>query len=205
MVTMWIILIAANFQKWRIAESVAQKLAALAADAKSALDTAKNESTRTPVATARCKEAFDALIAEMRDVKRRYFLIPPLTEADFVALGLKPPDISHTPSGVPTAQVTVETFLVGRHELGIRIVYVSGSPDDPANKGYRVWYSVVAHGETPPANPDDLRKSFFTQRKKDVVQFEYADSGKKAYIAVQIESGGGKKGGWGPMVLAVIP
>jgi hypothetical protein len=82
---------------------------------------------------------------------------------------------------------------------------VSGSPGDPANKGSRIWYSAAAHGETRPANPDELRKSFFTQRKKDVVQFEYADSGKTAYIAVQVESGGGKKGGWGPMVSAVIP
>jgi hypothetical protein len=180
----------------------AEALGALAAE--SALDTVKNESTRTPVVTARCKEAFDALSAEMRDIKRRYFLTPPLTDVDYVALDLKLPDDTHTASGVPTAQVTLETYLVGRHELGIKIIYVTGGPADPANKGYRLWYSVIAPGETPPFRPEDLRKSFYTQRKKNLVQFDYGDSGKTAWFAVQIENGG-RQGLWGPMVSALIP
>jgi hypothetical protein len=153
---------------------------------------------------AQCKEAFDALAACMRVFKRRYFLTPPLLASDFVSLGLKPRDTHPTPSRAPTAQVTVETYLVGRHELGVRIIYVTGSPDDPANKGYRIWYSVIASGETPPANPEELRKSFYTQRKKDLIEFEFGDSGKTVYFAVQIENDG-KKGPWGPMVSALIP
>ncbi|MDR2444432.1 MAG: hypothetical protein LBD44_00650 [Spirochaetaceae bacterium] len=120
--------------------------------ARTALETAKNETTRTPVATAQCKEAFDALTAFMRDFKRRYFLSPPLLDSDYISLGLKPHDPTSTPSGVPTAQVTVETYLGGRHELGVRIIYVVGAATDPTNKGYRIWYRVVAPGETPPAN-----------------------------------------------------
>jgi hypothetical protein len=87
-----------------------------AADA--ALTTAQTETTRTSVATAQCKAAFDALAEKMRDIKRRYFLSPPLTEADYIALGLKPHNTTSTPSGSPVAQVTVKTYLVGRHELG---------------------------------------------------------------------------------------
>ncbi|MDR1220950.1 MAG: hypothetical protein LBK73_15270 [Treponema sp.] len=175
------------------------------ADADAALTAARNETTRTPVATARCKTAFDALTAKMRDMKKRYFYMPPLTEADLVSLGLKVPDSTHTPSHVPTAHAAVETFLTGRHELGLRIVFVDGSPDDPANKGFRVWYKVIAPGETPPANPEsDLTKSFFTKRRKDALEFEYGDSGKTAYMAIQIENDG-KKGSWGPLVSALIP
>jgi hypothetical protein len=81
---------------------------------------------------------------------------------------------------------------------------LTGSPADPANKGYRIWHSVIASGETPPANPGDLRKSFFTKRKKDVIEFDFGDSGKTAYFAVQIENEG-KKGPWGPLVSALIP
>jgi hypothetical protein len=205
MVKTWITTITAYLLKWGIPESVMQNLSSLAAAAESALDTAKNESTRTPVATARCKEAFDALTADMRDIKKRYFLSPPLTDSDFVALELNPPDNTHTPSSVPTAQVKVETYLVGRHELGVKIVYVTGSPNDPANKGYRIWYSVLAPGETPPTSPEDLRKSFFTMRKKDLLQFNYNESGQTVYFAVQIENSGGKQGPWGPMVNALIP
>jgi hypothetical protein len=158
-------------------------------------------SERTAVITAQCQTAFKVMTDTMRDFKRRYFLSPPLADADYVRLGLKIPDHIPTPSGDPTAQVTIETYLVGRHELGIKIVYLTGNPDD---KGYRIWYSVIAQGETPPANPEELRRSFYTMRKKDVMEFEYGDSGKTAYFAVQVENDG-KKGPWGPLISALIP
>ncbi|MDR1286855.1 MAG: hypothetical protein LBK08_04525 [Treponema sp.] len=189
---------------WGIPPSVMQNFDSLIQAAANALAAAQNETTRTPVATAQCKEAFDTLITAMRDMKRRYFLSPPLLDSDYISLGLKPRDTTPTQSGAPTAQVTIETYLVGRHELGVRIIYVTGSAADPANKGFRIWYSVVAQGETPPSNPDDLRKSFYTKRKKDVIEFGFGDSGKTAYFAVQIENEG-KKGPWGPMVQALIP
>jgi hypothetical protein len=40
-----------------------------------------------------------------------------------VRLGLKIPDHIPTPSGDPSAQVTIESYLVGRHDLGIKILY----------------------------------------------------------------------------------
>jgi hypothetical protein len=140
----------------------------------------------------------------MHDLKKRYLYVPPLTDADLVSLDLKIPDTHPTPSGPPTAQVTVETYLVGRHELGVKIIYVTASPNDPANKGCRIWYSMTGPGETPPANPDELRKSFYTKRKKDIIEFDFGDSGKTAFFAVQLENDG-KKGPWGPMVSALIP
>jgi hypothetical protein len=171
----WITVCTANQTNWNIPMTAIARLASHRGAAEAALDTAKNETTRTPVATAQCKEAFDALIAFMRDFKRRYFLTPPLLDSDLVSLGLKPHDIHPTPSGVPTAQVTVETYLVGRHELGIRLVYVDGNPKDKENKGYRIWYSVIALEETPLASPDDLRTSFYTQRRKDLIEFGFED------------------------------
>jgi hypothetical protein len=200
----WIAVCTPKQAAWNITGPAMTELAARRAAARTALDTAKNETTRTPVANAQCREAFDALIACMRDFKRRYFLSPPLLASDYVSLGLKPRDTHPTPSHAPAAQVTIETFLVGRHELGVRIIYVTGSPDDPANKGYRIWYSVIAPGETPPSRPEELRRSFFTHRKKDLIEFDFGDSGKTAYFAVQIENEG-KKGPWGPMVSALIP
>jgi hypothetical protein len=200
----WISVCTARQTDWNIPYQALTELTAYRGTAGTALETAKNETTRTPVATAKCKEAFDALTAFMRDFKRRYFLSPPLLDSDYISLGLKPRDTTPTASGTPTAQVTVETYLIGRHELGVRIIYVNGSPSDPANKGYRIWYSVVAPGETPPANPGELRNSFYTKRKKDVIEFEFGDSGKTAYFAVQIENEG-KKGQWGPLVSALIP
>jgi hypothetical protein len=118
MVKAWLIFIAAKLQAWSIPESVLQNLSTLTMNAESALESAKNESTRAPVATAQCKESFDA---------------------------------------------------------------------DPANKGYRIWYSVLTPGVVPSTDPQDLRESFFTHRKKDVVRFNDGDNGKTAYFAVQGE------------------
>jgi hypothetical protein len=200
----WVSVTGTNAHLWGIPLTAVQELGGLTDAADAALAAAKNETTRTPVATAQCKEAFDALIAAMRDMKRRYFLTPPLLDSDYISLGLKPHDTTPTASGAPTAQVTIETYLVGRHELGVKIIYVTGSPADPANKGFRIWYSLAGQGEPVPANPGDLRKSFYTKRKKDLIEFDFGDSGKTAYFAVQIENEG-KKGPWGPMVSALIP
>jgi hypothetical protein len=133
--------------------------------AQEALDTAENENTRTPVATARCKEVFVTVVEFMRDFKRRFFLSPPLTDADLRSLGLWPRDKHPTKTGVPTAQVTVETFYVGPHVLGERIVYVAGDPHDRANKSYQIWYHVAEPGEEAPTHPDQLDKLLATQRK----------------------------------------
>jgi hypothetical protein len=200
----WVQILTLNAAAWNVPVEEVTDLGTLTTGAAAALAAAQNETTRTPVTTAQCKTAFEAMIAKMRDIKKRCFYVPPLTKADIISLGLKPHDTTPTASGTPTSQVTVETYLVGRHELGVRIIYVTGSAADPANKGFRIWHSVTAQGETPPANPEELRKSFFTKRKKDVIEFDFGDSGKTAYFAVQIENEG-KKGPWGPMVSALIP
>ncbi|MDR1218966.1 MAG: hypothetical protein LBK73_05080 [Treponema sp.] len=50
-----------------------QNLDGLTTSVESALDAAKNETTRTPVATARRKEAFDTLSNAIQDTCRRGF------------------------------------------------------------------------------------------------------------------------------------
>jgi hypothetical protein len=189
---------------WNIPDAFVISFMGTVNAAEAALNTASNEVSRTTVTNALCREAFKALEDLMRDTKRRYFLQPPLLDSDLISLSLKPKDNHPTPVGNPTAQVTLETFLLGRHELGIRIIYITGSPDDPANKGYRIWYAVVGPGETPPAGPEDLHKSFYTKRRKDKIEFDFDASGKTCYMAVQVENDG-KKGPWGPMISALIP
>jgi hypothetical protein len=164
----------------------------------------KAETTeRNQVITEQCREAFEALIEEARFFKGHYFLVPPLTRSDLIDLGLKPRG-KPSPTGTPTAEARVETYLVGPHQLGFRIVYVSGDPDDRANEGYRIWYKIVPPGGEPVTNPKQLTESFFTRRWRDLKEFDYTDSGKTIYIAVQIENGG-RKGPWGPIVSAIIP
>jgi hypothetical protein len=200
----WKIVLDTKANAWGVPPASVQELDAKTQTADTALATAKNETTRTPVATAHCKTAFEEMIAVMRHIKRKYFTEPELTEADFISLGLKIPDTHPTASGTPTAQATIETFLVGRHELGVKIIYLTGNPGDPANKGYRIWYKVIAPGEAPPTSPEDLPKSFSTKRKRDVMEFDFGASGSTCCMAVQIENES-RKGPWGPLVSALIP
>jgi hypothetical protein len=200
----WVAVMTDQGTAWGIPQEVTTELSGVTGAADSVLTAAKSEATRTPVVTAHCREIFGHLEERMRDIKKRFFFVPPLQNADLIALGLHVPDSTPTPSGTPTAQVMVETYLVGRHELGLKIIYVTGSPEDKANKGYRIWYKVTGPGEKAPENPRELGDSFYTKRKKDLLEFEYEDSGKTAYMAVQIENDG-KKGPWGPLVNALIP
>jgi hypothetical protein len=189
---------------WGISQADMTNLTSVRAVAAAALEAATNESTRTPVATARCKTVFGQLTEFMRYFKRRYFLSPPLSEADLVSLGLRPRDKHPTPSGVPTAQVKAEPYYAGLHVMGVRIVYVFGDPKDRANKAYQIWYHAAEPGETPPDRPEQLDKLFPTQRKKDVIGFDFSDSGKMAYFAVRVMNGD-MVGEWGPMESGRIP
>jgi hypothetical protein len=86
-----------------------------------------------------------------------------------------------------------------------------GIPQDQYNEQVTLFdaaqellYKVVAPGGEAVTSPKQLDESFYTRRMRDVFQFEYEDSGKTVYIAVQVENDG-KKGDWGPLVSAVIP
>jgi hypothetical protein len=204
MCRVWIeYLTSARRTAWGMPQDQYNELSALYDTAGEWLQKAMDKAERTHVITVECQEAFKALEDKMRFIKDRWLKKPPMTEGDRAAMGFKQKD-PPSPTGDPKAEVMAETFLLGRRELGLRIVYVSGDPKDRANKGYRVWYKVVPPGGEAVTNPEDLTKSFYTQRQRDVLQFDYEDSGKTVYIAVQIENDG-KKGPWGPLVSAVIP
>ncbi|MDR1218195.1 MAG: hypothetical protein LBK73_01135 [Treponema sp.] len=99
----WISVCVAKQTDWNIPVPALTELAALRNAVRTALETVKNESTRTPVANARRKDSFDAQTGFMRGFKRRRFLSPPLTDSDYVSLGIKPHDEHSTPSTAPTA------------------------------------------------------------------------------------------------------
>jgi len=189
---------------WGIKPELIAEFASLTEQAKTAQEEATNGNTRTSVSITKRDTALDRLKKAARGMKKRHFYVPPLAESDIIALGLKLRDNAPTPSGIPSAQFTAETFLQGRHELGIQLVCVSGDLNDRANKSYRVYYKVLEDGESQPPNPEELTKSFSAKRKKNVIRFNYEDSRKFVCIAVQVENGD-KKGPWGPMIQAAIP
>jgi len=80
----------------------------------------------------------------MRSIKKRYFIVPPLTLTDLVTLGLKPPDTVKTEVKTPVDQAGVEVIKWVPHTLGLRL-YMQADMGDEAesNYGIRVIYAQV--------------------------------------------------------------
>jgi hypothetical protein len=205
--------------QWQITNAEVSELADLIEDAGNAL--AKTVSgDRTAVITAKCREAFGALIAFMRNMKNRRFFSPPMTDADFISLGLKPKDTNPTPVPDPSGQAEADVTCLGPHLLKLHIKPLAGTQSDArADYGCRIHYGVLPHGwaglgqaagtghylTAAPSGGEDLPHSRFTRRKKETFVFAAADSGNRAYFCIRYENGKGRTGPWGPVFSAVIP
>ena len=204
---------------WGIPTATVQKLHNLTETANGALSLAIT-SARNAVINQQVRTAFGELIDCMRDIKRRYFFIPPLTEADWVSLGLRLPDTTPTHIGAPTSVVTAEISYPHKNALALFIAPISGHGyDDRPDWGFRVYYGVLPRAgdvteemtierqylRRAPQNPEELTISHFTRRKHDTIEFPYDNSGKQCFICVRYENGKGDAGPWGPMGSSFIP
>jgi hypothetical protein len=164
-------------------------------------------SARTSVSTAHCQAAFDALEARMRYIKKHYFIAPPLTVEDLVALGLHPADTTHTSKTTPVNQPGLEVIKWGPHLLGFR--FFTALVVDAAEEGYgiRLHYGLVKAGilptgehpsatyladkthllSCPPLVAEDLPDSFFTRRGKDDLLLPNISSGMDCYLSGDYE------------------
>jgi hypothetical protein len=214
----WYTVLNHNGQKWKIPDDAETAIEGLAETAQDALNLAIS-ADRTPVITAKCKAAFDALTATMRDIKDRYFKTPPLTDADLISLGLKPKDTTKTPVADPAGQAEADVTYPGPHLLMLHIKPLSGTLiDNRADYGYRVYYGVMPPGGATveeatgqrrylmkaAAQGGDLPHSQFVRRRKELFVFPQEDSGKTAYFCIRYENSKGKAGPWGPVFQAVI-
>jgi hypothetical protein len=59
-----------------------------------------------------------------------------------------------------------------------------GNTDDKDDNGCRIWYSVIVPGKIMPADQKELCKSFYTNWKQHLIEFEFVDSTSTAYFAV---------------------
>jgi hypothetical protein len=216
----WQSILASKATAWSIptAEVTALKTLSTAAEAALALS---QSSARTVVITAQAKAAFVALIDKMRFLKNRYFVSPPLLEADFISLGLKPHDSKPTPVPPPIAQAEADVTYPGAHMLELRLRPVADTAPDPHHSayGFRVYFGILPPGGAtleaaasskhelmkPPVTGDELPHSHFTRRKRERLDFSQEERGKIIYFCVRYENAKGESGPWGPIFSAVIP
>jgi hypothetical protein len=189
MAIIWITVCTVKRLAWGIAGVALTEFTALKDAAQAALALIQDESTRTRVTIAECAAAFAALEDFMRDFKRRYFIKPPLTDADFISLGLKPPDSTRTPIDPPKEGPEFSITQMGRGALGI--VYWYGETGRKGSKpkgvkGARIYYGFSAESIT---NQNLLTMSEWATRCPHVIRFTEADRGKRIYIALRWELG----------------
>jgi hypothetical protein len=226
----WLEILAVKAAVWGVPAPEVAALTVLHAAAAKNLAAVSFTGDRTMVATAECRVAFAALKAKMRFCKIHYFLMPPLTESDFAALGLRLRDPNRTVKRTPLNQPGLRITMRGLHMLGFR-VYLAAvvDPNEPVC-GVRVYHVLAPSNagagvrgggivsaaaavrlsdtchvlSSPPLSPADLIDSFFTGRTRDHLNLPTDSSGLTCYLAPRYENSQGA-GPWGVMVSAVVP
>jgi hypothetical protein len=195
---------------------------ALMVAAQSALAKVQNTASRTHADSVACETAFKALVEKMRFLKNNYFNSPPRTADDLALLGLsehgKP-----SPIPPPENQVTGKTRPLGEHliELVLEIVGDMVKDTKASDYGYRVYAAVEDPNAAPgtkgkfgpylttaPQSGEDFSWSFFTKRKREILDFDATDRMKKVWFCIHLEQEkGGQtgKGPWGPIIWTAIP
>ena len=200
-----------QYEAWKVPQATITKLSAAATEARSSIKTPPGQ--RDPVANARIRMAFKELTAQMRDMRKRHFFMPPLTEMDLAALGLRPRD--STPTNVPPPAIPVEGRLtfpaIGLVEM--REMRATGEKRDVRSKhGVRIYYGIMGTpSETDrfrisarPSTGDDLPHSVFTRRNR--YRFDFTgESGREIFFCMRFENSKGESGPWGEVISAFIP
>jgi hypothetical protein len=131
---------------------------------------------------------------------------PHITNLDRTAMGLPLRDTKPTPVGDPAGLVTATVKYPNEGALELHIEHVESTPfDKRANYGVKIVYDVLPVGAPAPAHAEQLQRSLFTRRKKELLTFGDDDSRKVAWFRLRYENSKGKAGQWGPIFSAVIP
>ena len=150
----WLVALARKGTNWNIPAAAITQLGDLVDHADDALQDA-GLSPRNPVDNQKVRTAFGNLTDSMRDFKRRYFFMPPLTEADWVSLELHLPDSTPTHIGPPTTIVAAEITYPHKNALTLHITPVDGHRyDERADWGFRIYWGILPQvPRTTPSTP----------------------------------------------------
>jgi hypothetical protein len=219
----WIMIMDAETRTaWGVPSDEFIKLGSVYAAAQELLTKAMAEEERTPVVTEQCREAFDALKEKMRFFKNHYFLVPPLSNADLIRLGLKVPDPRPTPIPAPKDMPMVSlSYPGGPRLMAAHLGPMPGTEElDPrSDYGYALYVGMMPPGGAtleqaasrkhylmaPPKDGEGLTHYRFTRRRKERIVFSAEEAGMTAYVCARYENDKGEVGLWGPLTSMVVP
>jgi hypothetical protein len=219
MAKLWITELPKANGAWVVTPLEITELTDLAEDAQTAQDkTAADKGSMT--LNAKAREAFTALARAMRALHKRKFFSPPMEDSDWRRLGLPPRDTIRTPIPNPTGQAVAEVSYPGVHMLQLKLKPLTGTLINPrADHGYRIYHGIMPTGgasaeeaagamrylSKAAVTGEELPHSQFSRRRRVVMEFSAADSGKTVFFSIRFENAKGDKGPWGPVFSAVIP
>jgi len=199
----WFDLLPEKETAWRIPAGMLQRLGALISDAELLQERAES-SLGTKGDAARVRAAFAEMVAQMRDIRRRVFFIPPLTEANFIDLGLQPPDTIRTPHIDVPEMVDFVIHLRGIRELLVDF-WIQGEAHKAKPHGYDGAVIIWGIRDTPPEQPEELTHHTMASRTPHTLTFDEAQRGQTVQIALSWQNERGITGQWSEYKSAIIP
>jgi hypothetical protein len=203
MVRRWLDILPAKTQDWNIPTGMIERLEEVTSEAIVSQDRAESP-TGTKGDAARMRTAFAEMVAQMRDVRRRVFFIPPLTEGDFADLGLEPPDMIRTPHIDVPEMVDFVIHLSSIRELVIDF-WIQGQAHKAKPLGYDGAVIIWGIRDTPPEHPDELPHHIMASRTPHTLTFEEGQRGKTVQIALYWQNERGHTGQLSEYKSAIIP
>jgi hypothetical protein len=212
MANVWITALTTQGPAWGVPQTAAAELQSLTTAAETALNTAQTVA-RDEVHNAKVRLAFAALEANMRDLKKRYFLAPPLAEPDFVILLLHPHDGTRSVIPAPDLEGEGDLKFPDYSIIEVQNIRARGAVTDKRPYDAVKIYFGMTGTPTPqyPYRLSEAPESGFllpysarTRRKHHRFEFP-GESGNRIYVCVRWQNGKGQEGPYGPVLTAIIP
>ncbi len=150
----------------------------------------------------------DVLESAVRQLVRQLQASGDVDDAERAALGITVPDrVQTSGAGDMTTRPIgmVDTSQRLRHEIRFVDEATPTSRAKPQGvMGCEIWVKVSAHGEPPPADPNELSFLAMDTASPYIAEFDGANGGKTAHYMLRWVKTGGDKGPWSETISATI-
>jgi hypothetical protein len=140
----------------------------------------------------------------MRDIKDRYFKVPPLTDAQLVALGLTPRDT--TPSHIGPSKSRPGFDIKPRDVCRLSItLWDEDTGEKKRPYGMNGAVATYAIGEAPVVDRAGFNRSVLITKTPHILEVEEEYRGKWLSMAMCWQSESGERGAWSEVESCVVP
>jgi len=198
----WIVQLPVSGGVWTVTPAEISELADIVEDVVDAQT--RQLANAGPVETARVREAFTALVRYMRWLHGRKFFSPPMNDADYIRLALRPPDRIRTDHVDVNEAVEFELSLRNIREIVVNF-WIKGAAHRAKPEGYDGAVLVWDVLDAPPERPSDLAEHIMASRTPHIIEFDETERGKTVYVALCWQNERGIRGAWSEAQSAVVP